>query len=87
MIVDIARPKLKWSSETEAIKQNLNAVLGMFLSVVLGFVFVVLAVVLVNNLMRTLAILIVFIILGAAAVGSTYALGKYANCKYSRIEA
>jgi len=32
MLPDVLRPKLVWNSETEAIKQNLNAILGMVIS-------------------------------------------------------
>lgn len=35
MLPDILRPKLSWNSETEAIKQNMNAVLGMAIAWVL----------------------------------------------------
>lgn len=33
MLPDMIRPKLSWNTETEAIKQNMNGVLGMFISV------------------------------------------------------
>jgi len=36
LIIDLLRPKLNWSNPQEAIKQNMNAVLGMLL----GFVFI-----------------------------------------------
>jgi ABC-2 type transport system permease protein len=86
MIIDIARPKLKWSSETEAIKQNLNVVLGMFASVALGFIFVVVSVFLINRLAEQLAIFLVFVFIGGVALVSTFALARFADYKYKRIE-
>ncbi len=36
MTVDVLRPKLKWQSEAEAVKQNINGFFGMLLNIVLA---------------------------------------------------
>ena len=50
MLPDILRPKLAWSSETEAIKQNLNVMLGMVISLAVCAVFGLIAYLLKDSL-------------------------------------
>lgn len=38
MVVDIVRPKIFWSTEAEAIKQNVNGMFGMLFALLLGLV-------------------------------------------------
>ena len=37
-VVDIVRPKIFWSTEAEAIKQNVNGMFGMLFALLLGLV-------------------------------------------------
>ena len=41
MTVDVLRPKLKWQSEAEAVKQNINGFFGMLLNILLAAVIAV----------------------------------------------
>lgn len=86
MMVDIARPKLKWTSEAEAMKQNLNSILAMFASVALGFVYVIVPVFLMKVLAEAIVIAIVFAIVIITAIVSVSLLGKLADYKYTKIE-
>ena len=86
MMVDIARPKLKWTSEAEAMKQNLNSILAMFASVALGFVYVIVPVFLMKVLAEAIVRAIVFAIVIITAIVSVSLLGKLADYKYTKIE-
>jgi hypothetical protein len=86
MMIDISRPKLKWSSETEAVKQNINGVLGMLATIVLGAGFVFLS--LLFSLFASTAVnfLLTLIAASAAAVGSVILLGILADSRYRKLE-
>ncbi|MGI6577027.1 MAG: putative ABC transporter permease subunit [Eubacteriales bacterium] len=86
MIIDIARPKLKWSSESEAMKQNINSMLAMIAAVALGFIYVIVSVLLMKILSDVIAIVLVFVFVTVTAFVSVSLLGKLANYKYQRIE-
>lgn len=86
MIIDIARPKLKWSSESEAMKQNMNSMLAMIAAVALGFIYVIVSVLLMKILSDVIAIVLVFVFVTVTAFVSVSLLGKLANYKYQRIE-
>ncbi len=41
LLIDLKKPKLIWDRETEAVKQNFNAVLGMIVSIMISLVIVI----------------------------------------------
>ena len=41
LYIDMARPKLYWDKESEAVKQNFNGVLGMLAGIVLAVVYMI----------------------------------------------
>lgn len=88
LLLDIFHPKLVWNSEQEAMKQNMNGVLGMLLSLlvmlVLGAVAFVLMVLKVEILLVFLAAGAVSLILGVLAILALYAV---AVSKYRELEA
>lgn len=86
MIIDIMRPKLKWSSEAEAMKQNLNGMLGMLVSLILGAGFVLLAVLISLIASELLTVLATLFLVTAAALGSVALLGMVAESSYRRLE-
>lgn len=40
IIVDYKNPKLHWDKETEAVKQNLNGMIGIFISIILSIIYI-----------------------------------------------
>ena len=88
LLLDVLHPKLVWNSEQEAMKQNLNGVLGMLLSVLVMAVLAALAVVLI---LAQAAEWIIFAGLGflALALGalSMLVLFAVAEKKYREYEA
>jgi ABC-2 type transport system permease protein len=88
LLLDIFHPKLIWNSEQEAMKQNMNGVLGMLLSLllmlVLGAVTFVLMTLKVEILLVFAAVGIVSVILGILAIMALYAV---AVSKYRELEA
>jgi len=86
MMIDISRPKLKWSSETEAVKQNINGVLGMLATIVLGAGFVFLSLLFSLFASPVVNFFLTLIAASAAAVGSVILLGILADSRYRRLE-
>jgi ABC-2 type transport system permease protein len=88
LVVDIFHPKLVWSSEQEAMKQNMNGAIGMLLSI---FVLVILGFVAFLMMALELPMSIVFLAIGAVSVIlgvlSLILLYKIAEKKYSDLEA
>lgn len=88
LLLDVFHPKLVWNSEQEAMKQNMNGVIGMLLSML---VLLILGVVVFIMLMAQLPMWLVFIALGAASaimgVLSVLALFAVAERKYRELEA
>jgi ABC-2 type transport system permease protein len=88
LLLDVFHPKLVWNSEQEAMKQNMNGVLGMLLSLlimlVLGAVVFVLMILKVEILLVFAAVGVVSVILGILAVMALYAV---AVSKYRELEA
>ena len=41
IIVDYKNPKLHWDKETEAVKQNLNGMIGIFVSIILSIIYII----------------------------------------------
>ncbi len=70
MVIDITRPLLTWTNPQQAMKQNLNVLLGMGL----GFLYIGGIGVLVFNLIRKIEINLVFIILAVIFIVSTVML-------------
>jgi len=87
ILIDIARPKLNWNNPTEAIKQNMNVVLGMLAGatviVALGAVSYGLLRLQASPVLLYGAIVVILAALSAAGV---IALGKTAVRVYSRLE-
>ncbi len=87
MLPDTIKPKLSWNSETEAIKQNMNAILGMLIAWGVLFVMGVGAYFLAGT---TLTILpLTLLIAGVAAMlgwASLVLLGRTAHSAFERIE-
>jgi ABC-2 type transport system permease protein len=87
IIIDMLKPKLDWTSEQQAMKQNMNAVLGMLVSMAITAPAV--GIVLVLQFIGTpewvtyAALLVLFSALGAGGVA---ALIKTAEYRYARIE-
>ncbi|MGE5614092.1 MAG: putative ABC transporter permease subunit [Bacillota bacterium] len=83
LLIDVFHPKLVWSNETEAMKQNMNGLLGMLVSflvmAILGAVTAGLLVLGIKMLVVFIAINIVSMILGILSVLALYAVaaGKY----------
>ena len=41
LYIDLARPKLYWDKESEAVKQNFNGVLGILMGIILSVVYMI----------------------------------------------
>ncbi|MDL2273364.1 hypothetical protein LJC34_02260 [Oscillospiraceae bacterium OttesenSCG-928-G22] len=86
MLPDVLRPKLLWKSETEAIKQNMNVVLGMLLSVVLTALYGAVAIALHAVLPPIAAYAGLFLVLALADAGSVLLLTRVAGRKLASLE-
>lgn len=88
LLIDVFHPKLVWNSEQEAMKQNMNGVLGMLLSFV---ILVILGAVAVGTLLIGIPLPGVLAAVFAASVfigtASIFALFAVAEKKYREIEA
>jgi len=87
ILIDLARPKLNWNNPTEAIKQNLNVVLGMLAGATIIVVLGVISYGLVT--LRASAVLLygaIVAILAALSLAGIAALGKTAARVYGRLE-
>lgn len=86
MMVDISRPKLKWSGESEAIKQNFNGFLGMLVSIIAGLAFVLIALLLAQLPNVLLAYILLLLVVMAISAGSLYLLGIISTKKFKDFE-
>ncbi len=88
MIIDVFHPKLVWSSEQEAMKQNMNSGIGMLLSMlvlaILGTLAAVMVIAGISSQLVLVAIGLVGAILGALSILALFAI---AEKKYREIEA
>lgn len=88
LMIDVFHPKLVWNSEQEAMKQNMNGLLGMLVSFA---ILLILGAAAVGTLLLTLpaeaAIAVVFVISAILGVISLSALYALAEKKYGEIEA
>lgn len=88
LLLDVFHPKLVWNSEQEAMKQNMNGVLGMLVSIlvliVLGAVAALLLVLEIKMLVVFIAINIASVILGILSILALYAVAKR---RYRELEA
>jgi ABC-2 type transport system permease protein len=88
LLLDIFHPKLIWNSEQEAMKQNMNGVLGMLLSLlvllVLGLVAFMLMMLEVDLVIVLAAVGAVSVILGVLSILALYGM---ATGKYRELEA
>lgn len=87
MLPDILHPKLQWNSETEAIKQNANAIIGMVLS--WGYMaLVIFGIIKLLDVMGNVAS-VVWILVGVSVVlgaGLIFALGRASRRSLRTIE-
>ncbi len=85
MMPDIARPKLIWNQEKDAMKQNVNGMLAMLFALVLAVMVVVPIVLAAVKLMPMAAgYIIAFVICAAAAVGGIAGMFKLAETRFAR---
>lgn len=88
LMLDIFHPKLVWNSEQEAMKQNMNASLGILLSLgvmlILGAVTFVMLILKMSMVLTLAAIGVVSVILGILSIIALYAV---AERKYRELEA
>lgn len=88
LLIDIFHPKLVWNSEQEAIKQNMNGVLGMLLSLLIMLVLGAAAVIMMMLELSMWLVLTVLSLLSAIMGGLTLlALYTVAARKYGELEA
>jgi len=88
LLIDVFHPKLVWSSEQEAMKQNMNGAIGMLLSfLVLLVLGAVAAVMLIFNYSMPLALTAVAVASAIMGVLSVMALYAVADKKYRELEA
>lgn len=88
LLLDVFHPKLIWNSEQEAIKQNMNGVLGMLLSIlILLLLGAVTAIMLLAGLPITLILIAVSVVSIILGVLSLLALYSVAERKYREMEA
>ncbi|NMA65845.1 MAG: hypothetical protein GX957_06330 [Clostridiaceae bacterium] len=88
LLVDLMRPKLNWNNPQEAIKQNMNAVLGMLIGFVVIFIFGVISFFLIKaELSEYLIIAIIAALLIASSYISIKVLNNTAQKAYRKIEA
>lgn len=88
LIIDVLRPKLEWNNPQEAVKQNMNALFGMLLSLLIlvllaGFVIILMLV----KAPEWLVYLILGIVMGIVSIISLYGLFALAERRYTSIEA
>ena len=88
LLLDVFHPKLIWNSEQEAIKQNMNGVLGMLLSILilllLGAIAVIMLLAGLPIVLILIAVSVVSIILGVLSLLALYSI---AERKYREMEA
>jgi len=84
LLIDLARPKLEWENEAQALKQNLNVVFSMIFSVLLGGVILYLVVRFIHN--PALAAGCMLLCFGAAALVLYYLLTTWGIKRYQELE-
>ena len=85
MMPDIARPKLIWNQEKEAMKQNVNGMLAMLAALLLTLVLEIpLILASVKLIPETAGYLTAFVICAAAAVGGIAGMLQLAERKFAR---
>jgi len=72
--IDLIRPKFGWNNETEAIKQNMNSLYAMLLSMLLVALLGLLAYLLFNVIAQTLLISLIIVVVAAAFSAAGYAV-------------
>lgn len=82
MFIDTANPKLHWENPTAAVKQNMNVMWSVLLSLLICVLLIVFFVLLPKKLTSFLIVSVVFGII-AAPIGAGYF--KYASKKYDRM--
>ena len=84
LLIDLARPKLEWENEAQASKQNLNVILSMIFSVLLGGVILSMIVRFVHTF--ALAAWCMLFCFGAAALVLYYLLTTWGVKRYQELE-
>jgi ABC-2 type transport system permease protein len=88
LLVDLVKPKLNWTNAQEAIKQNMNVMLGMLIGLLFIAVYGVMGYALIKLTNSSLIIYSVFLaILAATAALSVSILRKTAATAFQKIEA
>lgn len=60
IIVDFKNPKLYWDKESEAVKQNLNGMIGIFISIILSIIYIVpFAIYMIGTINKTITLILV----------------------------
>lgn len=72
--IDLIRPKFEWNNETEAIKQNMNSLYAMLLSMLLVALLGLLAYLLFNVIAQTLLVSLIIVVVAAAFSAAGYAV-------------
>ena len=72
--IDLIRPKFGWNNETEAIKQNMNSLYAMLLSMLLVALLGLLAYLLFNVIAQTLLVSLIIVVVAAAFSAAGYAV-------------
>ncbi|MCX7922160.1 MAG: hypothetical protein N3B21_09140 [Clostridia bacterium] len=87
LMVDVLRPKLEWTNPQEAVKRNINAILGMLASfVALGIFAGVAAMMVFMGAPEWLVYTGLAVIMGAVAAAALFGLLKLSEWKYKKIE-
>lgn len=87
LIIDVYHPKLYWNNPQEAVKQNINGVIGMALTLLIGALFGGLTYLLFNyGANEWLIYALIAVIAAALLIPSAKGLYKLAEYKYRQIE-
>lgn len=87
IIIDILKPKLEWTSEQQAMKQNMNALLGMFASMLITVPGVLVTLVMLfAGASEWLLYTVLLILFSAMGAGGVVGLMKTAEYRYTQIE-
>lgn len=87
LMIDVVRPKLEWSSPQEAVKRNINGVLGMVATMIVLVVLAALtAIMMVLNLPEILVYLLLTLIIIVLTILAAKGLFAIAEARYSKIE-
>ncbi|MDR1570023.1 MAG: hypothetical protein LBS72_05995 [Oscillospiraceae bacterium] len=85
--VDILKPKLNWSNPTEAVKQNMNMLIGMLICAAYITLMTLICILCIRwGVRASLLYAMIWVVAIALCVGSTTLLRKAARIGYARVE-